>query len=239
MAFGENASTAWRRIADELAETIRTGTYEMGSGLPTTVEIATHYKVHRHTASKALHFLREQGLVSVEQGRGSFVRGARYPYRINEKVSFRKNFADTGLTVQSRLLDVLTIAIPSTVAQALQLSANSSVWRIVLRNSVDQRAISLSIHYLPVQRFTDFAQKLKENDNSISKAFQACGVASYQRKSTKISARIATDEEYLRLELSEGDPVMTTEGIDVDDALNPLQVVETSFNPNRIQFIVD
>ncbi|MEN9753619.1 MAG: hypothetical protein RLZ07_1, partial [Pseudomonadota bacterium] len=39
MAFGENASTAWRRIADELAETIRTGTYEMGSGLPTTIEI--------------------------------------------------------------------------------------------------------------------------------------------------------------------------------------------------------
>ena len=239
MAFGENALTAWRRIADELAETIRCGTYEMGSGLPTAMEIATQYNVHRHTANKALHFLRDQGLVSVEQGRGSFVRGARYPYRLNEKVSFRKNFANTGLTVRSRLIDVLTIAIPATVAQSLQLSANSSVWRIVLLNSVDQRPISLSIHYLPVQRFSDFAQKLKENENSISKTFQACGVASYQRKSTKISARIATDEEYLRLELSEGDPVMTTEGIDVDDTLDALQVVETSFNPNRIQFIID
>jgi len=239
MALQENATKAWRRIADELAETIRAGTYELGSGLPTTVEIATHYNVHRHTASKALHYLREQGLVSVEQGRGSFVRGVRYPYRLSEKVSFRKNFADTGLPVTSRLLDVLTIAIPSTVAQALKVSANSSVWRIVLLNSLDQRAISLSIHYLPAQKFSDFAQMLKVNDNSISKAFQTCGIESYQRKSTKISARIATDEEYLRLELSEGDPVITTEGIDIDDELNAIQVVETSFNPNRIQFIVD
>ena len=144
-----------------------------------------------------------------------------------------------SLPVTSRLLDVLTIAIPSTVAQALKVSANSSVWRIVLLNSLDQRSISLSIHYLPAQKFSDFAQKLKVNDNSISKAFQACGIESYQRKSTKISARIATDEEYLRLELSEGDPVITTEGIDIDDELNAIQVVETSFNPNRIQFIVD
>ena len=136
MAIEENVSKAWRRIADELAETIRAGTYELGSGLPTTVEIATRYNVHRHTASKALHYLREQGLVSVEQGRGSFVRGVRYPYRLNEKVSFRKNFADTGLPVTSRLLEVLTIAIPSTVAQALNLSTNSSVWRIVLLNSL-------------------------------------------------------------------------------------------------------
>ena len=239
MALADNATKAWRRIADELAETIRAGSYEMGSGLPTTVEIATHYKVHRHTASKALHYLREQGLVSVEQGRGSFVRGVRYPYRLSEKVSFRKNFADTGLAVSSRLIEVLTIAIPSTVAQALQISPNSSVWRIVLLNSLDQRAISLSIHYLSAQKFSDFAQKLKNNENSISKAFQACGVDSYQRKSTKISARIATDEEYLRLDLSEGDPVLTTEGIDMDVDLNAIQVVETSFNPNRIQFVVD
>ena len=239
MALADNATKAWRRIAGELAETIRAGSYEMGSGLPTTVEIATHYKVHRHTASKALHYLREQGLVSVEQGRGSFVRGVRYPYRLSEKVSCRKNFADTGLAVSSRLIEVLTIAIPSTVAQALQISPNSSVWRIVLLNSLDQKAISLSIHYLSAQKFSDFAQKLKNNENSISKAFQACGVDSYQRKSTKISARIATDEEYLRLDLSEGDPVLTTEGIDMDVDLNAIQVVETSFNPNRIQFVVD
>jgi|GEM_PF-811537 len=239
MVFQENATTAWRRIADELAETIRTGTYELGSGLPTTIEIATQYNVHRHTASKALHYLREQGLVSVEQGRGSFVRGVRYPYRLSEKVSFRQNFAETGLPVTSRLLEVLTIAIPSTVAQSLQISVNSSVWRIVLLNSLDGRAISLSIHYLPAQKFPDFVHKLKDSDNSISKAFEGCGVVSYQRKSTKISARIATDEEYLRLELSEGDPVITTEGIDIDDSLVPIQVVETSFNPNRIQFIVD
>ena len=106
-------------------------------------------------------------------------------------------------------------------------------------NRLDERAISLSIHYLPAQTFPDFAQQLKANGNSISKAFQACGVSTYQRKSTKISARIATDEEYLRLELSEGDPVMTTEGVDVDTDLNAIQVVETSFNPNRIQFIID
>ena len=239
MALEENASTAWRRIADEIAETIRTGAYEMGMGLPTTIEIAHQYNVHRHTASKALHYLREQGLVSVEQGRGSFVRSIRYPYRLNEKVSFRKNFADSGLPVRSRILDLLTITIPATVAHALDISTSSSVWRIVLLNLVDERAISISIHYLPAPRFSEFAQKLKENDNSISKAFEACGVTSYQRKSTKISARVATDEEYLRLNLSEGDPVITTEGIDVNEALIPIQVVETSFNPNRIQFIID
>ena len=42
--------TAWKRIADDIAAEIASGTHTPGKGLPTALELAARYGVHRHTA---------------------------------------------------------------------------------------------------------------------------------------------------------------------------------------------
>ena len=231
--------TAWKRIADDIAAEIASGTHTPGKGLPTALELAARYGVHRHTARQALRHLQEQGLVSVEQGRGSFVTGRRFPYRIGRSVSFRQNFNAAGIEATGRILSVHCITIPISISQSLHLPTSDSVWRVEALNSAGGKAISLSIHYLSTTRFPDFPSVLRDHNTSITEAFRHYGIDAYQRLSTALSARIATQEEVARLDLSYGDPVLTSEGIDSLADGTPLQVVESAFSPARVQFIVE
>lgn len=48
-----------------------------GEQIPSTTEITQAYKVSRNTALRALKLLRDEGLITVEQGWGSFVAGPK------------------------------------------------------------------------------------------------------------------------------------------------------------------
>lgn len=63
----------FRQIAETLSDAIRTGTYTVGTLLPTEAELARRYGVSRHTVRNALAELRTQGLIESRQGRGSAV----------------------------------------------------------------------------------------------------------------------------------------------------------------------
>jgi GntR family phosphonate transport system transcriptional regulator len=232
-------STAWKRIADDIAAEIASGDHTPGKGLPTALELAARYGVHRHTARQALRHLQEQGLVSVEQGRGSFVTGRRFPYRIGRSVSFRQNFNAAGIEAAGRILSVHCITIPISISQSLGLATSESVWRVEALNSAGGKPISLSIHYLSTIRFPDFPSVLRDHNTSITEAFRFYGIDTYRRLSTSLSARIATQEEVARLDLTYGDPVLTSEGIDSLADGTPLQVVESAFSPARVQFVVE
>ncbi len=72
MATG-GGSTLFRQIAATLGDAIRTGTYRVGSLLPTEAELARRFGVSRHTVRDALSELRALGLIESRQGRGSVV----------------------------------------------------------------------------------------------------------------------------------------------------------------------
>lgn len=63
----------WRKIADELRETILSGRWRPGDRLPTEVQLAATYKVTRGTIRRATDWLQEQGLVEKRVGSGIYV----------------------------------------------------------------------------------------------------------------------------------------------------------------------
>ena len=62
----------YRRIASDLRDKIKT--MRSGEQIPSTTEITKTYNVSRNTALRALKLLRDEGLITVEQGWGSFVK---------------------------------------------------------------------------------------------------------------------------------------------------------------------
>ena len=75
----------WRRIADDIENSIAQGVYEPGSKLPGEVEIAERFGVNRHTVRRALSELTERGLVRAERGSGTYVETTRLPYPIRSR----------------------------------------------------------------------------------------------------------------------------------------------------------
>lgn len=75
----------YRRIAAELREGIRTGRYPVGTMLPSRSSLVTQYAVAVVTARHALAMLEAEGLIRIEQGRGTTVisnRIARSDHRM-------------------------------------------------------------------------------------------------------------------------------------------------------------
>jgi DNA-binding transcriptional regulator YhcF (GntR family) len=66
-----------RRIHEALREQIMNGELPPGSRLPSHTELAASYGVAPMTVRQVLSHLEEEGLVSREQGRGTFVRQPR------------------------------------------------------------------------------------------------------------------------------------------------------------------
>ncbi|MGH3568328.1 MAG: GntR family transcriptional regulator [Pseudonocardia sp.] len=67
----------YQQVADRLREAIITGEYPPGQALPSESVLAEQYELNRTTINKAVRLLAVQGLVTVEHGRGAFVRVPR------------------------------------------------------------------------------------------------------------------------------------------------------------------
>src|SRR3546814_2598248 len=74
----------WRQIAHTLGEEIARGDHPPGSRLATEAELSTRFAVNRHTVRRAVAELGAQGLLRVEQGRGTFVQENVIDYRSEE-----------------------------------------------------------------------------------------------------------------------------------------------------------
>jgi DNA-binding GntR family transcriptional regulator len=66
---------AYRRVADEIGEKIRTGQLKPGDRLPSTRQLREQYEVSEMVIRQAMMILRERRLVEGVPGVGVFVAG--------------------------------------------------------------------------------------------------------------------------------------------------------------------
>lgn len=69
-----SALPLYHQIASDLRHRVLSGSWEAGARIPSEPELATLYKTSRVTVRQALRILSDEGLISREPGRGSFVR---------------------------------------------------------------------------------------------------------------------------------------------------------------------
>lgn len=233
----KSAEPLWKRIADDLTDEIDRGVCKAGDALPTAQQLSGRYGVNRHTVLQAYRYLASQGRVSVEQGRGTFVTTPRIPYPVGRHVSFRTNLAKSGLQSSNTVLDATVTS--AEFAPSIGLQADAKVWCIRILSVAGEVPVSISTHYLPVERFPDFPERITVHAGSISATLATYGIAQYQRLNTRLHARLATAMESRLLQLQEPGSVLHSSGVDADLAGGILQAVETAFAGDRIEVVVE
>ncbi len=63
------------RVADEIEDAIENGKIQIGTKLPSEFELCSQFGVSRTAVREALRMLSAKGMISIEKGRGIFVRG--------------------------------------------------------------------------------------------------------------------------------------------------------------------
>jgi DNA-binding GntR family transcriptional regulator len=70
-----NTTPLWEQVAAEIRRAIAEGEAKPGERMPLAKDLATVLGVNRNTVLRALHQLRDEGLLEIRQGRGITVAG--------------------------------------------------------------------------------------------------------------------------------------------------------------------
>lgn len=223
----------WQAIAQTLRTDISEGRYTPGDRLPTEAEMAARFGVNRHTVRHALARLVEDGLVRTRRGAGTFVAAQPTDYPIGRRVRFHENLLAAGRRPHKQVLQIECRAATPGEARALHLAPEARVCSYHGLSLADGLPIALFESVFPVERLPGIEAALATT-SSVTEALSLAGVADYTRASTRLTAVPATATQALHLHLREGDPLLRSTGVNVDQAGQPVEYGRTWFAGDRV-----
>jgi GntR family phosphonate transport system transcriptional regulator len=232
----QDGVTLWRQIVSSLRAAIASGAYKPGTRLPTEADLSSLFGVNRHTVRRALEELSRDGLVRVEQGRGSFVAEDVLDYTVEARTRFsewirKHNKEPSGVVRQLR-----EITADRRIAAGLGVRGGSRVVLLERLGFADDRPVSLTRHYFPVTRLKGILPALQATP-SITDALRDVGVGDYVRQQTRVTARLPTPSEADLLRMGRSRPVLIAENVNVDSAGT---IVATGCYPTpRVQIVFE
>lgn len=223
-----------RQIADELRGQINRGELAPGAQLPSEAELGAAYGASRTTVRAALATLTNEGLISSEAGRGSFVRQRRHlVYRPQEE--FRPQPASPEMDafmaarvaegrIPSQTIDVSIVNPPRDVADRLKLDDDALV--VVRRRvrSLDGEPYFINDSYFPLA-LVSASEIMSPTDIARGASAILGDLGHYQvRALDEVYVRMPTPDEVHRLSLGPGTPVAVHVITGFTDAGEPVRV---------------
>ena len=205
----------WRQIAETLESDIKDQVFDAGQKLPTEAELAERFAVNRHTVRRGIAYLEQEGIVRVEQGRGTFVQERVVDYKLGKRTRFTENIEKQSRIPSGEIVRALIVAADAHVAKNLRIRKGQPVVLIENIGKVDDRPISIVAHHFPARRFPEMIDVYKR-ERSVTKALAHFGVEDYTRKETRITARLPSTSESHQLALPRSQPVLVTESTNID-----------------------
>jgi GntR family phosphonate transport system transcriptional regulator len=229
--------TLWRQIAESLNADIEAGRLKPGQKLANELQLAQRFDVNRHTLRRAMATLAEQGILRIEQGRGTFVNATTIDYVLGRRTRFSANLRSEGHEPAHRLIAAETTTVSGSIAADLELPDGAAVMRIETLSIADRSPMSYGIHEFPLPRFTRIEEAYRRL-GSITGALRDLGVPDYTRRVTRLLARLPSKREALHLDQSNNRPVLQAEAVNVDSGGRPTHHTLSVFAGDRVQMIV-
>lgn len=234
----EDGVALWRQIVRTLEAEIAAGDHPAGARLPTEAQLSARFAVNRHTVRRALEEMSRNGLVRVEQGRGSFVAEDVLDYTIGPRTRFSEWVRQHNKEPSGQVLDLRELPADSTVAAGLGLRAGARIVRLERLGLADGRPVSLGSHHFPAARFPGLLAALRA-EATITAALAAAGVADYRRQVTRVTARMPQANEAELLRMPRNRPVLVTENVNVDGTGAIVEFGIARYPTPRVQIVFE
>ncbi|NEQ54319.1 MAG: phosphonate metabolism transcriptional regulator PhnF [Leptolyngbya sp. SIO3F4] len=233
----QDALPLYLQIADELRRNIEESVFNVGDQLPTELELSKRFGVHRHTLRRAVDVLRQEGIVDVERGRGTFVV-APIALPIGKRVRFNEALKAQSLAPTREVLRIVDIKADPKLAQKLEIDLGASVILLERLYLVDELPIDVSSSHFPGQRFPELITHC-ETYNSISQMLLKEYKCDHIRRSTRISARMARPRDARLLKMPANSPILLSESINVDQNGTVIEYGVTRFRGDRMELVME
>lgn len=222
------------RIAADLRDEIMSGSLTPGVKLPSTVQLKARFDASNATIQKAVQLLKDEGLavgragaaVTVRENRQRTVRPAKSLTRAadGEAYPWLAEVSEQGSAARSTLLAVGVVAVTGDVADALGCPEGSpAVCRRQLISVSGEPAELVSSYYPPeIAHSTPLAEPRRIRGGTPT-LLAELGFPP-RRSVDRVSARVATQEQYAALRLPGDLPVLRTLRTVYGDDGRPIEV---------------
>lgn len=204
-----------------------------GDKLPTEAALAERFGVNRHTVRHGISALVEEGLIRTRRGSGAFVAATPTDYAIGKRVRFHENLIAAGRRPKKRVFHIEERAATDGEARALQIPPGDPVCTYHGLSLADGQPVAVVESVFPVARLSGVATALRKH-TSITEALKTVGVTDYTRASTRLTAVRASATQALHLQVAEGDPLLRSTSVNVDETGQPIEYGRTWFAGDRV-----
>jgi GntR family transcriptional regulator, phosphonate transport system regulatory protein len=236
--FAVAGVSLWRRIADEIEQSIARGVFKPGGKLPGEMEIAARFAVNRHTVRRAIAALAERGVVRAERGSGTYIEARPLAYPIRRRTRFSEIVGEAGRAASGRLIASATEPVDADVARRLGIEAGAPVVRLETLSHADRVPLCMATTWLSARRFPD-AARVYSASRSMTRMLAHFGVRDYARRRTDVTAAIADAADADGLKIALGRPLLVVDKVDVDENGVPVLVSRTRFAADRVALVVE
>lgn len=229
----------YQRLRDELAQRINRQDWRPGELIPSESELASAHGIAVGTVRKAIDLLVADGVLERQQGRGTFVRRARFNSSLFRFFRFQSERGERRVP-QSRILRRETMPAPTAVASALGLEAGSEVIFLSRLRLVDGEPLLAEEIWIERRRFAALIDLDTESFGDLLYPLyeDLCGVVVTSAEET-LTVEIADPLKSRLLAREPGAPLVVIERIAFDLERRPVEWRRSRGPADRFRYHVE
>ena len=138
----------WAQVRHDLRRRLAAG--EFAQGFPSDRDLVEEYGVSRHTVREALRELQDEGVLTRQRGRGTFVSGLALEQPVGPLYSLFKSIEDQGYRQDSDVLALDRVTNPQ-VAERLGLEGSAPLFHLRRVRMADDVPFAVDDVWMPAE----------------------------------------------------------------------------------------
>jgi GntR family transcriptional regulator len=226
------------RVKENLLEQIEGGKMQPGDRVASERELSEQFGISRMTVRHALTDLVTEGVLTRQQGRGTFVGRPKIRQALSGLTSFSEDMIARGLRPGGLVLSRHLTTAPRRVRAALDLGEEEQVVRLERLRLADDEPMALETTYLDGGRFGSLLDEELQN------------VSLYRWLESRYGVRVARATQSIEpaqadgglarlLRVREGSLLLLLERVTFDEQDRPIEFVSSLYRADRYRFTVE
>ncbi|AKO93076.1 GntR family transcriptional regulator [Priestia filamentosa] len=239
MKLNTHSSTPlYIQLKQTLTEDINKGVYSPGEKLPIETDLCDIYGVSRITVRKAILDLVEDGLLTRQQGKGTFVqypKAKRELFAVNGHAEY---MSEMGKAPKTKMLSFGLKAAKANIADILSISPESDILELQRILFYDDQPLTLEISHYSLEllpKLNEYVHNSVSMYETIKKHYNVTPV--HNKKLLNMVFANADEAKHLNCEV--GEPLFKVEKVAYDAQKRPIHSSFLYYPANRVTFTID
>lgn len=241
--MAKDDSPLYVQIAEQIRRSIKDETYTVGEQLPAEGPLAEHFGVNRHTLRQAIARLKQEGILHIKRGKGTFVTAAPIRYPIGKRVRYNEALKAQGHQVRFELVRAEAVVADSAIAKGLSINVGDPVAMTERLGLADDIPISVGTGYFPLVLFPDLLSSESveqlQTTGSISQWLRSRYDVDHIRRSTSVSARLVQSADAKLLALPLNQPILLAESTNADQNGQVIEYGVARLRGDRMEMVFE